>query len=110
MAEDEDITDLIKEIDSDEPPTQSEDPQQTSDPKEKLASYCHWFSLYQKSAYFNQASSNSQLAQFKSFVWCLKSADTTAQILPIRSDIKYSFNFNIQTIKQIRGSGPNKFF
>jgi hypothetical protein len=41
MAEDEDITDLIKEIDSDEPPTQSEDPQQTSDPKEKLASYCH---------------------------------------------------------------------
>jgi len=40
----------------------------------------------------------------------LKSADTTAQILPIRSDIKYSFNFNIKTIKQIRGSGPNNFF
>jgi hypothetical protein len=35
----------------------------------------------------HQASSNSQLFQFKLFVCSLKSADTMAQILPIRSNI-----------------------
>ncbi len=80
------ITDLIKEIKVDDPPMQPEALPQP-EPPVKSSSYRHRFPLYRKSAYINHVASTTQWNQFKSFIKCIKAADSMAQVLPIRSDI-----------------------
>jgi len=77
------ITDLIKEIESEEVPTQTQPEAIEETPAQpvKASSYRHRFALYRKNPQYK--STLSQLNLFQSFTKCLKATDTTVQILPI---------------------------
>jgi hypothetical protein len=95
------ITDLIKEIEADDAPTQNLSKDPTSTIPVKGSSYRHWSALYRKNASYK--SPLTQLSLFKSFAKCLKATDKTFQILPIRNDIKVH---SLSTSDQINGLEP----
>jgi hypothetical protein len=84
------IADIIKEIEADEAPVQTQTEDTPSDPSIKASSYCHMFALYRKNT--NNKSSMSQVTLFKSFAKSVKSADNSIQNLPIRS------GFNVHSL------------
>ena len=103
------ITDLIKEIEVDDPPTQQKALQQP-DPPVKSSSYRHRFALYRKSAYINHATLATQLNQLKSFVKCIKAADSTAQVLPICSNINMHPILTIDQLNSLEVIGITSYF
>jgi len=91
------ISELIKEVEAEDPPTDVEvllsvPHQDKSNPN------THRFAIYWKQTYPTPGATPNQLALFRSFVKCIKSADQTAKILPIRNDLKI---YSLSTTDQI---------
>lgn len=89
------ITDLISEIEADDPPTQPQKELQMELPKQTL--YKHRFSLYKKGSAPAPGTSTSQVKLFQSLFCSIKAADLSAKILPIRSNINIFFLSNIRS-------------
>jgi hypothetical protein len=82
------ISDLLKEMEADDLPSQTpiETPILTA--PIKSASYHHRFAIYcRRNAPYITITPATQLTLFKSFVKCIKSIDNSAQLLPIRNDL-----------------------
>jgi hypothetical protein len=80
------IAEIIKEVEADDPPTETEVPQPTIVQGKKAQT--HRFAMYKKQSYPTPGTPSNQLSLFQSFVKSIKSADQTVTILPIRSDVK----------------------
>jgi hypothetical protein len=104
------ITDLIKEIESEGVPTQTqlEAIEETPARPVKASSYRHRFALYRKNPQYK--STLSQLNLFQSFTKCLKATDNTAQILPIRSDEKIHALTTTDQINHLEPIGLQTYF
>lgn len=107
------LTDLLGEMEEDDPPVQSQTTQQAIEQEEqaKPSFYKHRFSIYRKAtstAY--SAPSQSQLNLFRSFCKCLKSVDVQAQILPLRNDININPITTTDQINSIEEVGLPNFF
>jgi hypothetical protein len=104
------ITDLIKEIESEEVPTQtqSEAIDETPDQPIKASSYRHRFALYRKNPQYK--SILSQLNLFQSFAKCLKATDNIVQVLPIRSDTKIHALTTTDQINHLEPIGIQTYF
>jgi len=83
------ISKLLNKFEDDEPPTQPTLLQVNINQQKNPSSYRHCFAMYRKST-GGVALDNPtvQLHLFKSFAKSIKSADMSAQILPMRNDIK----------------------
>jgi len=80
------IAEIIKEVEADDPPMETELPQHKLLQGEKAQT--HRFAMYKKQSYLTPGTPSNQLSLFQSFVKSIKSTDQTATILPIRSDVK----------------------
>jgi hypothetical protein len=86
------ITDIISEMEDDDPPVQTTPTQSEAIAiqqaiQTKASSYTHRFSIYKRNGIpTSNLKPSSQLSLFQSFCKCLKSIDTQLQILPIRND------------------------
>jgi hypothetical protein len=86
------ITDIINELDKDDPPVQTQ--QSQGDKKAlqqaiqtKASSYTHRFSIYKCNGIpITNLKISTQIALFQSFCKCQKSIDPRLQILPIHND------------------------
>jgi len=81
------ITDIIKEVEADDPPTEAASVPLTLE-AEKQSVFTHRFAIYRKNTYPTPGAPPNQLVLFKSFVKSVKVADHSSKILPIRSDVK----------------------
>ena len=91
------ITELIKEVEADDPPTESSMAPPIMEP-EKKNTFNHRFAIYHKQTYPTPGAPPTQLALIKSFVKSIKSADNQAKILPIRSNLNI---YSLSTTDQI---------
>jgi hypothetical protein len=86
------ITDIINELEEDEPPAQTQSTQSEENAVQqalqlKPSSYTHRFSIYRRNGLpSSNLKPQSQLNLFKSFCKCLKAVDSQLHILPIRND------------------------
>lgn len=86
------ITDIISELEEDDPPVQTQPTQQEDTAVQQAiqlqaSSYSHRFSIYKRNGLpVSNLKTSSQIALFQSFCKCLKSIDTQLQMLPIRND------------------------
>jgi hypothetical protein len=86
------ITDIINDLEEDDPPvqtqsTQSEDIALQQAIQTKPSSYTHRFSIYKRNGIpTSNIKTSTQIALFQSFCKCLKSIDTQLRLLPIRND------------------------
>lgn len=101
------ITDLIREIEADDPPQSNLDDPVTT-PSVKASTYRHRFALYRRNA--NYQSTLSQLSLFRSFAKCLKNTDNSIQILPIRNDIKVNSLSTTDQINHLEAVGLPTYF
>jgi hypothetical protein len=93
------ILKLLKEFDVGEVPTQIEIEHPMATKLVTPSSYCHRFAIYRRNTgTYAQGNPSMQLNLFRSFTKCIKSINNTAQILPIRNDVKI---FPLSTIDQI---------
>lgn len=87
------ITDIISEMEGDDPPVQTAHSQADTIAVQqaiqtKASSYTHRFSIYKQTGIpISNLKTSTQIALFQSFCKCLKSIDTQLQILPIRNDL-----------------------
>jgi hypothetical protein len=91
------ISDLISEIEADDPPSQLQDEPILATPN--LPIQKHHFSLYKKNSGPIPSSPQAQLKLFESFFNSIKKVDQSAKILPIRTDIKI---YPLSTSDQLR--------
>jgi hypothetical protein len=80
------ISDLISEIEAEDPPTQTQEEVIIENPKQ--ATYKYRFSLYKKSSVPVPGAPTSQLKLFQSSFRSVKATDHSAKILAIRSDVQ----------------------
>jgi hypothetical protein len=82
------IVDMLNEAEGDDLPAQTQPDSNAPQtlPEGKPSYFKHRFSMYRKISTPYLASAPDQLNLFKTFSKCIKSIDTQAQILPIRSD------------------------
>jgi hypothetical protein len=81
------ISELISEIEADDPPTQSQSQETPIVDEATQTSYKHRFSLYKKNS-TSPGIPAGQLKLFHSFAKSIKTSDQSSKILPIRSDLK----------------------
>lgn len=103
------IADLIKEVEADDPPTESV-PSPIAIELEKQNTFTHRFAIYRKQTYPTPGAPPNQLALFKSFVKSIKSADQSACILPIRSDVKIYPLSTTDQINSLEHIGLTNYF
>jgi len=105
------ISDVLREMEADDPPTQSEAFTTPKIPVVKSSSYRHRFAMYRRNTGAHAPGSPSfQLALFKSFTKCIKSADHSAQIMPVRNDVKIYPLSHSDQITNLEAVGlPNYF-
>jgi len=105
------ISDVLREMEADDPPTQSEAFTTPKIPAVKSSSYRHRFAMYRRNTGAHAPGSPSfQLALFKSFTKCIKLADHSAQILPVRNDVKIYPLSHSDQITNLEAVGlPNYF-
>jgi hypothetical protein len=101
------IADLIKEVEADDPLTEVA-VQQPSESGKKH--YTHCFAMYRKQTYPTPGAPSNQLALFQSFVKSIKSADQTAKILPIHSDVKIYPLSTTDQINTLEHIGLSSYF
>jgi hypothetical protein len=75
------ITEIIKEVEADDPPTEKETAPVIVESGKKY--HTHRFAIYRKQTYPTPGAPPNQLALFQSFVRSIKSADHAAKIQPI---------------------------
>jgi hypothetical protein len=86
------ITDIINELDEDDPPVQTKQCQSEETALQqaiqtKPSSYSHRFSIYKRNGIpISNLKTSTQIALFQSFCKCLKTIDPQLLILPIRND------------------------
>jgi hypothetical protein len=103
------ITNLIKEVEADDPPTESA-PSPIVTELEKHNIITHRFAIYRKQTYPTPGDPPNQLTLFKSFVKSIKSADPSARILPICSDVKIYPLSTTDQINSLTHIGLNNYF
>ena len=102
------ITEIIKEVEADDPPTEKETAPVIVESGKKY--HTHRFAIYRKQTYPTPGAPPNQLALFQSFVRSIKSADHAAKIQPIRSDVKiYPFSTTDQ-INSLEHVGLYNYF
>jgi len=103
------IAELIKEVEADDPPTETEiHTTITVEHGKKL--HTHRFAIYPKQTYPTPGAPSNQLLLFKAFVKSIKSADQTAKILPIRSDAKIYALSTTDQIVNLEHIGLSNYF
>lgn len=86
------ITDIINELEEDDPPVQTQLTQSNESAVQQAvqlqtSSYTHRFSIYRRNGIpIHNLKTPTQISLFQSFCKCLKSIDPQLQILPIRND------------------------
>jgi hypothetical protein len=82
------ITDMLNEVEDDDFPVQTQltNTHPPAQQKDKPSYFKHRFSIYRKISTPYLSTAPNQLNLFKSFSKCIKSIDSQAQILPIRTD------------------------
>jgi hypothetical protein len=106
------ITDLLKEMEADEPPTQQQEALQV-DPTttDKPTYHHHRFAIYRRNnGSYTIGPPTAQLNLFKTFAKCIKPINHQAQILPVRSNLQIhpiSTTYQINTIEH--GGIPHYF-
>jgi hypothetical protein len=82
------ITDMLNEVEDDDLPVQMQltNTHPPAQQKDKPSYFKHRFSIYRKISTPYLSTAPNQLNLFKSFSKCIKSIDSQAQILPIRTD------------------------
>ena len=102
------ISDLLKEIEPEDIPTQTQPEEETGKPQIKVSSYRHRFALYRKNT--SVKSNVSQINAFRSFAKSLKSTDNPIQILPIRTDLKVNSLSTTDQINHLEPVGLSTYF
>jgi hypothetical protein len=103
------IAELIKEVEADEPPIETEIHTTTTVEQGKKP-HTHRFAIYRKQTYPTLGAPSNQLLLFKAFVKSIKSADQTAKILPIRSDVKIYALSTTDQIANLEHIGLSNYF
>jgi hypothetical protein len=110
------ISDVLFEMEGDEPPAQTQFETAAEVSKQQAIQvqasfHKHRFSIYRKSyTAAAQTNPNNQILLFKSFSKCIKKIDSQAQILPIRNDRKIHSLTTTDQINAITGDGLPNFF
>jgi hypothetical protein len=110
----EDISEVLNEMESDDPPVES---QQENSPiiqqenQIKPTYFKHRFAIYKKNIpSYRTTSPLTQLQLFKSFSKCLKSIDTQAQFLPIRNDRRLNSLSTTDQLNSVDENSLQNFF
>lgn len=103
------IAELIKEVEAEDPPTETELRIPTVVEQGKKPN-THRFAIYRKQTYPVPGAPSNQLSLFKAFVKSIKAADQTAKILPIRSDIKIYALSTTDQITNLEHIGLSNYF
>jgi len=106
------INDVLKELEDDDPPTQTQDsPIQSTNSNTKPDFYRHRFAIYCRSNIgFIGTTPSTQLNLFKSFCKCIKSVDNSSQIPPIQSDINIHPTTTTDQVNNIEPVGIVNYF
>ena len=103
------IAELIKEVEADDPPTETEI-HVTPTMEHGKKPHTHRFAIYRKQTYPTPGAPSNQLLLFKAFVKSIKSADQTAKILPIRSDVNIYALSTTDQIVNLEHIGLSNYF